>query len=174
MGCPELTEIDYFTLVRADKPEDCPTRRKTLVFAHTCPREACPPSQKKNRYKPVFYTVISIHRYYSPELGRWLSIDPIGEAGGMNLYAMVDNNPINDWDYLGLFMIFGAGEPMHLPWWMDPSIVKPITIPIPDLPPAIDPIIVPYPDDTIPDCKKTCDEKHLEGNPNNKKKSTKK
>ena len=42
------------------------------------------------------------YRYYSPELGRWLSRDPIGEAGGSNLYAMVSNSPINSWDSLGL------------------------------------------------------------------------
>ena len=41
-------------------------------------------------------------RYYSPELGRWLSRDPIGERGGENLYAMVGNNPINWIDGLGL------------------------------------------------------------------------
>ena len=41
-------------------------------------------------------------RYYSPILGRWLSRDPIGEAGGSNLYAMTSNNPVNLWDSLGL------------------------------------------------------------------------
>jgi hypothetical protein len=52
MDCPELTERDYFTLVRADKPEDCcPPRRKALVFVHVCPSE--------DSDKPVFYTVIS-------------------------------------------------------------------------------------------------------------------
>jgi RHS repeat-associated protein len=42
------------------------------------------------------------YRYYSPELGRWLSRDPIGETGGVNLYAMVLNNPTNEHDKLGL------------------------------------------------------------------------
>lgn len=42
------------------------------------------------------------YRYYSPELGRWLSRDPIGETGGNNLYAATKNNPINSVDYLGL------------------------------------------------------------------------
>ena len=32
------------------------------------------------------------YRYYSPELGRWLSRDPIEEDGGYNLYGMVGNN----------------------------------------------------------------------------------
>lgn len=41
-------------------------------------------------------------RYYNPSTGRWLSKDPIGERGGLNLYGMVDNDPLNNWDYLGL------------------------------------------------------------------------
>ncbi len=41
------------------------------------------------------------YRYYSPTQGRWLSRDPIGEYGGLNLYAFVNNNPLTFWDYLG-------------------------------------------------------------------------
>jgi RHS repeat-associated protein len=44
----------------------------------------------------------SQHRYYHPGLGRFLSRDPIGEAGGLNLYAYAGNDPVNRWDYLGL------------------------------------------------------------------------
>jgi RHS repeat-associated protein len=122
MGCPELTERDYFTLVRADKPEDCSPRRrqrkKNLLSA--C---ACPPSQKKNRYKPVFYTVISNFRYYSPELGRWLSRDPIEEQGGMNLYAMVGNDAVNWWDELGLIMANYGGAAIDIK--VDPNTMNP-------------------------------------------------
>ncbi len=42
------------------------------------------------------------YRYYSPKLGRWLVRDPLGEAGGNNLYTFVKNNPSYYWDYLGL------------------------------------------------------------------------
>jgi len=42
------------------------------------------------------------YRYYSAELGRWLSRDPIGEKGGINLYVMIGNIAINWIDYLGL------------------------------------------------------------------------
>ena len=42
------------------------------------------------------------HRYYDPKHGRWLSRDPIGEAGGVNLYGFVGNDGVNRWDYLGL------------------------------------------------------------------------
>ena len=41
-------------------------------------------------------------RYYNPEMGRWLSKDPIEEKGGMNLYAMLGNKSVNALDYLGL------------------------------------------------------------------------
>jgi RHS repeat-associated protein len=45
-------------------------------------------------------------RVYDPELGRWLSRDPLADAElsqGPNLYAYVDNGPINHTDPLGLF-----------------------------------------------------------------------
>jgi RHS repeat-associated protein len=41
-------------------------------------------------------------RYYSPVLGRWVSRDPIGEDGGVNLYAFVGNNPVNTVDFQGM------------------------------------------------------------------------
>ncbi len=42
------------------------------------------------------------YRYYDPVTGRWLSRDPIGERGGLNLYGFVGNNGVTRWDYLGL------------------------------------------------------------------------
>ena len=42
-------------------------------------------------------------RYYDPYLARWTSRDPIGEAGGQNLYGFVSNDPVNFIDPLGLF-----------------------------------------------------------------------
>jgi len=42
------------------------------------------------------------YRYYAPQLGRWISRDPIEEQGGYNLYAMIGNNPMWGWDELGL------------------------------------------------------------------------
>ena len=41
------------------------------------------------------------YRHYDPQLGRWPSRDPIGEKGGVNLYAFVGNNPVFYWDELG-------------------------------------------------------------------------
>jgi RHS repeat-associated protein len=45
--------------------------------------------------------VLTWHRAHDPETSRWLSRDPIGEKGGINLYGYVGNNPINLWDELG-------------------------------------------------------------------------
>lgn len=41
-------------------------------------------------------------RFYSPMLGRFMQTDPIGLAGGPNLYAYVGNDPVNFKDPSGL------------------------------------------------------------------------
>ena len=42
-------------------------------------------------------------RYYSPQLGRFISQDPTGFTGGLNWYAYVGGNPISNSDPLGLY-----------------------------------------------------------------------
>ncbi|HBT4804021.1 TPA: RHS repeat protein [Klebsiella quasipneumoniae subsp. similipneumoniae] len=42
------------------------------------------------------------YRYYNPEVGRWVSADPLGLAVGINRYAFVRNNPVNSRDVAGL------------------------------------------------------------------------
>lgn len=42
------------------------------------------------------------HRFYDTEVGRYTTPDPIGLAGGTNVYAYVGGNPTNASDFLGL------------------------------------------------------------------------
>ena len=44
------------------------------------------------------------HRWYASDLGRWLSADPIGFAGGLNQHTFVSNQPVNYTDPEGLYI----------------------------------------------------------------------
>ena len=44
------------------------------------------------------------YRFYSPDLMRWITRDPIGEEGGENLYLFCGNNGACFIDYLGLYL----------------------------------------------------------------------
>ncbi|NCB80634.1 MAG: RHS repeat-associated core domain-containing protein [Bacilli bacterium] len=45
---------------------------------------------------------LTLYRAYNPQTGRWLSRDPIGENGGLNVYGYVGNDPLGYVDPLGL------------------------------------------------------------------------
>jgi RHS repeat-associated protein len=49
------------------------------------------------------------HRFYDPVVGRYLRKDPMGFRGGLNLFAYVDDNPINYFDPKGLGRYCGSG-----------------------------------------------------------------
>jgi RHS repeat-associated protein len=58
------------------------------------------------RYAGLFYdqqdgVYLASYRAYDPRSARWLSRDPIGETGGLNLYAYLTGNPSNHTDLLG-------------------------------------------------------------------------
>jgi len=57
------------------------------------------------------------YRYYRPDLGRWVSRDPIGENGGRNLYVIVHNRSVDRRDLLGL-----TNDPGDFGWdWYSPN-----------------------------------------------------
>ena len=58
-----------------------------------------PKSLKKQAFEGV--VMYYGYRFYDPETGRWPSRDLIEEMGGVNLYGFVENDGINDLDFLG-------------------------------------------------------------------------
>lgn len=73
--------------------------------------------------------VFAKFRAYDPSLGRWISRDPIGEKGGLNLYGYVGDAPITDRDPTGLqkvgrcevYLFYGHGSRRGKNWNVDPS-----------------------------------------------------
>ena len=47
--------------------------------------------------------IVYWHRFYDPATGRYISADPIGLEGGLNLYSYASANPVNRIDPKGLF-----------------------------------------------------------------------
>jgi len=60
------------------------------------------------------------YRYYSPSTSRWLSRDPLEEAGAIALYSYVGNDAVGSFDFLGLK---GAGHHI-VPWSVFNGLVK--------------------------------------------------
>ena len=96
----------------------CPVKSKT-EYAYNAENGSCydscnssPASTSsfrahfQKRGTPFFSGIVTVYvtnrRYYTPELGRWLSRDPIEEFGGWNLYWM-GNDFLNRWDSRGLW-----------------------------------------------------------------------
>ena len=76
-------------------------------FGNTTYQSGCFADENKYRFstKPIDDQVTGFYyygyRFYDAENGRWINKDPIAEAGGVNLYSMVDNSVVNYIDYLG-------------------------------------------------------------------------
>ncbi len=81
-----------------------------MVFQYT---HALPSSGNRLRqgYDTASGVTVYGFRYYNPETGRWPNRDPIGEAGGLNLYGFVGNDWVNCWDLL--VMKTGRGRCKH-------------------------------------------------------------
>ena len=59
--------------------------------------------------------VLYEYRVYSPTLGRWPNRDPLGEWGGVNLYAAMGNQLVNVIDALGLECVGHTCQPGQPP-----------------------------------------------------------
>jgi RHS repeat-associated protein len=62
---------------------------------------ACFGAQFGNRVENDNGLILMGHRVYDPSVGRFLTRDPIGYAGGLNLYAYCNGDPINLVDPMG-------------------------------------------------------------------------
>jgi RHS repeat-associated protein len=49
-----------------------------------------------------------LHRYYDPRSGKWISRDPAGLEGGVNVYEYCEDNPVMNVDPSGLYEIVYA------------------------------------------------------------------
>ena len=65
-------------------------------------------------------------RAYDPALQRWLSRDPLGEAGGINLYGFVGNSALNAVDPFGEWEWLSPSS-----WLSGPDIVISAALPLP-------------------------------------------
>jgi len=44
-------------------------------------------------------------RFYDPDVGRFISEDPLGLKAGINLYTFAGNDPVNGFDPTGAFTV---------------------------------------------------------------------
>jgi RHS repeat-associated protein len=56
----------------------------------------------RHRWHSAAALFLSLYRAYDPELGIWISEDPVGLREGPNFYRYVEGNPIRYWDPVGL------------------------------------------------------------------------
>ena len=64
--------------------------------------DACPFRHRTRYYDSESWLYYYGYRYYDPSTTKWISKDPLGEAGGWNLTCFCNNDPVNGFDPLGL------------------------------------------------------------------------
>ena len=99
-------------------PEECPPdticatpSAPALLFEVPDPREISASAAGNNfgfhglPHDPETGLVYVRNRYYDPELGRFISADPLGYVDGPSLYGFAGNTPYNSSDPMGLYQI---------------------------------------------------------------------
>ncbi len=91
---PEQPSATYYDYTPFGVPVGNAGSAKRFMFSS----EEWFPTRSALNYDLLLY----LYRAYSPALARFLTRDPIAEQGGVNLYCFVANNPVTNWDALGL------------------------------------------------------------------------
>ena len=90
-----------------------------------CARRALGVADRGYRYDAETENYYVRNRYYSPTLGRWLTRDPIGYQGGINLYGYVNSSPVGNVDaegtqvYMYGVTVDNTPSPPQLQVWTD-------------------------------------------------------
>jgi len=106
---PEKDPPAALAPLRPPRPSGPPEGRYCRNPLHFNPLEKVPPPA------PTMGVRVYGYRDYDPPTGRWPSRDPIGERGGVNLYAFVGNNGVNQWDLLGAYFDQDGNETVGPP-----------------------------------------------------------
>ena len=102
---------DRLGSVRETVNQDCLITARMRYSAYGMTRTELPIFIGKTpdyRYAGLFFheqsgLYLAVFRLYDPTSGRWISRDPIGEEGGINLFSYADNSPVTETDVAGLF-----------------------------------------------------------------------
>src|SRR5487761_2196557 len=78
-----------------------PSARRTPPLPPPTPTPASTPQAATEAIPKQL--ILAGHRYYDPNAGRFISRDPIGQAGGLDQYQHCFNDPVNSSDTLDLF-----------------------------------------------------------------------
>jgi RHS repeat-associated protein len=67
--------------------------------------------------------VLCTNRHYDPQSGRFLTRDPLGYGGGINLYSYTQNNPVNWMDPSGHGVMTTLAGPVGRAWTYGKAVV---------------------------------------------------
>lgn len=78
--------------------------------------DSCPFRHRTRYYDSESWLYYYGYRYYDPSTTKWISKDPLAEAGGWNLTCFCGNDPVNNFDPTGLDTDFGVRVGVQIGW----------------------------------------------------------